>query len=76
VSGKLLSFDPQNLVIQTERGDDLQPHRGAGGQLNDLPGGVVVKPTSSGARGQRGRRSAQVSYLTGGINWHAGTWRW
>lgn len=74
VSGKLLSFDPQSLVIQTERGVMIFNRTEVRAvNLNDLPGGVVVKPTLVWrlAANADGKEGVEVSYLTGGINWHA-----
>lgn len=74
VGGTLLSFDPNNLVLKSERGVSIL-NRGEVRSVNlaDLPGGLVVKPTLvwNVAARNSGREGVEVSYLTGGIGWHA-----
>jgi hypothetical protein len=75
--GTLLSFDAQNLVLAPE---------GKGGpvtvvsreEVRDvvfpaLPSGLITRPTLVWKLlcDRPGKHEAEVSYLTGGINWHA-----
>lgn len=74
VGGTLLSFDPLSLVLRSERGVSIL-NRGEIRSVNlaDLPGGLVVRPTLvwNVAARNAGREGVEVSYLTGGIGWHA-----
>jgi len=75
-AGKLLSFDGGQLVIQLEDGglamvqrpDNVQDIR-----FSALPGGLLTRPTLLWlvATDKPGRQLAEVTYQTGGINWHA-----
>ena len=72
--GKLLSFDGGSLVLETRDGIKVV-NRGETRELSvaSLPGGLISKPTlawlveSAGA----GERRTRLSYLTGGLSWHA-----
>jgi hypothetical protein len=72
--GKLLSFDGGSLVIETKDGIKII-NRNETRELSvtQLPGGLISKPTlawlvdASGA----GSRRTRLSYLTGGLSWHA-----
>jgi hypothetical protein len=73
-TGTLLSYDGGSLVLNKKPGiaivnrAELKEVAGA-----DLPGGLITKPTlvwmidNAGAA----RREATLSYLTGGLSWHA-----
>ena len=72
--GKLLSFDGGSLVLETRDGIKVV-NRGETRELSvaSLPGGLISKPTlawlvESPAGGERRTR---LSYLTGGLSWHA-----
>lgn len=72
--GKLLSFDGGSLVVETKDGIKII-NRAETRELSvtQLPGGLISKPTlawlvdASGA----GTRRTRLSYLTGGLSWHA-----
>jgi hypothetical protein len=74
-SGTLLSYDGASLVLQKENGGVSVVNRTEVRTvtLGDLPGGLVVKPTLVWTLDSQrsGRELVEVSYLTGGINWHA-----
>ena len=73
-SGKLLSASGGDVVIQTSNG--IQVIKSSAIQRFDfpeLPDGLITRPTlvwqvkNSGPEKQKG----EISYLTGGLNWHA-----
>ncbi len=73
--GTLLSYDPTSLVVQDASGGVSLVSRAEVRQvsLKELPKGLITRPTlvwrvrSSGA----GDQDLEVSYLTGGMEWHA-----
>lgn len=73
--GTLLAFDPMSLVVQEPGGSVLLVNRTEVRQvgLRELPKGLITRPTlvwrvsASGA----GERDLEVSYMTGGMDWHA-----
>jgi len=73
--GTLLSFDPASLVLQESGGGLALLNRAEVRQvgLQQLPKGLITRPTlvwrlrSGGA----GTEPLEVSYLTGGMGWHA-----
>jgi hypothetical protein len=73
--GTLLAFDPMSLVLQESGGSVLLVNRAEVRQvgLRELPKGLITRPTlvwrvsASGA----GERDLEVSYMTGGMDWHA-----
>ena len=73
--GTLLSFDPGSLVLQDAGGGLTLLNRGEVRQvgLKELPKGLITRPTlvwrvkSESA----GDQPLEVSYMTGGMSWHA-----
>ena len=73
-SGTLLSFDGASLVINRSPGIAIVNRTEVKEvQFPDLPGGLITRPTLVWLLENSGpaRRDAQLSYLTGGMNWHA-----
>ena len=73
-SGTLLSFDGASLVINRKPGIAIVNRMEVKEvQFPDLPGGLITKPTLVWLLENQGaaRRDAQLSYLTGGLSWHA-----
>lgn len=75
MSGKLLSASGEDIVIQDEKGG-IRIVKGKSIQNFDfpkLPEGLITRPTlvwqveNSGPK----NHNVEVSYLTGGVNWHA-----
>jgi hypothetical protein len=73
-AGELVFFDNGGLVMQTKDGIKMLYR----GELRDqtipeLPGGLVSKPTLAWLveAGSTGEPGAELSYLTGGMSWHA-----
>lgn len=72
--GKLVFFDAGALVLDTEQGvrmlyrDDLREQ-----VIPTLPGGLVSRPTLAWwlDGSTAGAADAELSYLTGGMSWHA-----
>jgi hypothetical protein len=73
--GRLLSFSGDNVTLQEPEGairivrlDEVRDL-----YFPTLPEGLITKPTLVWLldSGVSGKRKAEVSYLTGGINWHA-----
>ena len=73
--GSLLSFDPSSLVLQGADGGLTLLNRAEVRQvgLKELPQGLITRPTLVWRlrAGQGGSRDFEVSYMTGGMNWHA-----
>jgi len=85
--GQLLSFAGGRLVLRAApgsgaRGQDapeqgglviLNPEKVTDIQCPDLPAGLITRPTLEWllATSRGGDRRLEVSYLTGGFNWHA-----
>ncbi len=72
--GKLVFFDPSSLVLETDRGVRMLYRADLREQvIPALPGGLVSRPTLAwwvdAASG--GSSDAELSYLTGGMGWHA-----
>lgn len=72
--GKLLSFDGGSLVLDTRDGIKVI-NRAETRELSvgQLPGGLIARPTLAwlvDANGA-GTRRTRLSYLTGGLAWHA-----
>ncbi len=73
-SGTLLSFDGASLVINRKPGISIINRMEVKEvQFPDLPGGLITKPTLVWLldNGGAAKRDAQLSYLTGGLSWHA-----
>lgn len=73
-SGTLLSFDGASLVLNRNPGIAIVNRIEIKEiQFPDLPGGLITKPTLIWQLENDGpaRREAQLSYLTGGMSWHA-----
>jgi hypothetical protein len=74
--GTLLSYDPSSLVLQDGTGGGLTLLNRAEVRqvgLKELPKGLITRPTlvwriQSGAAGDQ---PLEVSYMTGGMDWHA-----
>lgn len=73
--GVLLSFDAGSLVLSGEEsGVSILNRKSVRDvSLGDLPGGLVVRPTLvwTLASNRAGTERAELSYLTGNLNWHA-----
>jgi hypothetical protein len=73
--GTLLSFDPGSLVIQEPGGGLTLLNRLEVRQvgLKELPKGLITRPTLVWRlrAEEGGSRDLEVSYMTGGVNWHA-----
>ena len=73
--GSLLSFDPSSLVIQDTGGGLTLLNRAEVRQvgLKELPKGLITRPTLVWRlrAEEGGARDLEVSYMTGGMNWHA-----
>ncbi len=73
--GTLLAYDPASLVIQGADGGVSLVNRAEVRQvgLRELPKGLITRPTLvwrvRAAGG--GERDLEVSYMTGGMDWHA-----
>ncbi|MCY2928110.1 MAG: DUF4139 domain-containing protein [Planctomycetota bacterium] len=75
-TGKLLSFDPAQIVLQeagggvtmVQRADNVQDIR-----FSALPGGLLTQPTLLWlvATEKPGKHLSEVTYQTGGLMWHA-----
>jgi hypothetical protein len=73
-SGALLSYDGASLVIDRKPGIAIVNRAEIKEiQFSELPGGLITRPTLVWLldNGGAARRDAQISYLTGGLNWHA-----
>jgi hypothetical protein len=73
-SGTLLSYDAANLVIDRKPGVAIVNRLEIKEiQFSELPGGLITRPTLVWLldNGGSSKRDAQISYLTGGLNWHA-----
>jgi hypothetical protein len=73
--GTLLAYDPTSLVVQSEAGGISFVTRAEVRQvgLRELPKGLITRPTlvwRVRAPGG-GERDLEVSYVTGGMDWHA-----
>lgn len=74
MSGKLLSFDSQTLVLQNRSGTDIIQRQFVGSIKCPTPTErLYVRPTLSWRlnAGQNGSVNFDLSYLTGGIAWQA-----
>jgi hypothetical protein len=73
--GTLLSYDPGSLVLQDAAGGLLLLGRGEVRQvsLRELPKGLLTRPTLVWRlrAASAGPQPLEVSYMTGGMNWHA-----
>ena len=73
-TGTLLSFDGGSLVLNRDPGIAIVNRLEVKEiQFPDLPGGLITKPTLVWTIDNDGpaTREAQLSYLTGGLSWHA-----
>src|SRR5947208_2192575 len=75
VAGKLLSQDPSNLVIQSDRGDVQVISRSevTAVRLAKQDTGLITKPTLvwKVAADKAGKHDARVTYQTDGLTWRA-----
>jgi hypothetical protein len=73
--GTLLSYDPASLVLQETGGGLLLLSRAEVRQvsLRELPKGLLTRPTLVWRlqAGAGGAQPLEVSYMTGGMSWHA-----
>jgi hypothetical protein len=75
--GALLAYDHQNLVLRGAGGGEEVTIVGREGvhdiRCPALPAGLITRPTLiwivDGAKG--GKADVELSYMTGGMNWHA-----
>ena len=73
-TGTLLSYDGSSLVMNRNPGIAIVNRLEVKEiQFPDLPGGLITKPTLVWRIDNDGpaTRDAQLSYLTGGLSWHA-----
>lgn len=73
-TGTLLSFDGGSLVLNRNPGIAIVNRTEVKEvQFPELPGGLITKPTLVWQLDNDGpaTREAQLSYLTGGLSWHA-----
>jgi hypothetical protein len=73
-SGELVFFDAGGLVLQTRDGIKMLYRRELRDQtIPELPGGLVSRPTLAWLidAPRAGEPGAELSYLTGGMSWHA-----
>ena len=75
-SGTLMSFDPGQLVLKEKDGNLVMIQRADNVRdirFKSLPEGLLTKPTLLWlvSTEKPGKQLAEVSYQTGGINWHA-----
>ncbi len=73
ISGRLISGDPQSLVLQTADGIRLLNGPLPQLQLGELPGGLITKPTLVWklSSKQSGKHRIKTSYQTSGLTWRA-----
>jgi hypothetical protein len=73
--GTLLSYDPSSLVLQDTGGGLTLLNRGEVRQvgLKELPKGLITRPTLVWRlrADAAGDEPLEVSYMTGGMSWHA-----
>lgn len=72
--GKLVFFDASALVLETARGVRMLYRNDLREQvIPALPGGLVSRPTLAWwvEAASAGAADAELSYLTGGMSWHA-----
>jgi hypothetical protein len=73
-TGALLSYDSGNLVIDRKPGLAIVS-RGEVKEIqcSELPGGLITRPTLVWLldNGGAARRDVELSYLSGGLSWHA-----
>jgi hypothetical protein len=71
--GRLLSFDPQQLVLKTANGIDLVPRAGnvRDVQFSALPGGLLTRPTLVWQLDSReeGKELVKVAYQANQMSW-------
>jgi hypothetical protein len=74
IKGKLLSFDPGQLVLRTENGIDLVPRDRniKDVQFSALPGGLLTRPTLVWQLDAKNtaKELAKVAYRANNMNWH------
>ena len=75
ISGTLLSVSNNSVVLKKKDGGltllpDLKDYKIS---VNSLPEGLITRPTLiwKVESGKQGRQDAELSYQTGGMNWHA-----
>ena len=73
--GTLLSYDPSSLVVQESGGGLTLLNRAEVRQigLKEVPKGLITRPTLVWRvrSGGGGEQPLEVSYMTGGMGWHA-----
>ncbi|RPI59757.1 MAG: DUF4139 domain-containing protein [Planctomycetaceae bacterium] len=75
-SGKLMSFDGNQIVLQEEKGSLVMVQRADNVRdirFSALPEGLLTQPTLlwKVASAKGGNQLCEVTYQTGGIGWHA-----
>jgi len=73
-SGTLLSFDDKNLTIKDKSGVKILRRENIEKiDLPEIPEGLITKPTLVWwlDSKRKGKSRCEVSYLAGGLNWHA-----
>jgi len=74
-SGQLLSYDGSGLTLMQKEGDIKIVSRAEVRDISfpSLPEGLITRPTLLWLLDSdfQGKQKAEVSYLTGGMNWHA-----
>jgi hypothetical protein len=73
-TGVLLSYDGASLVLDRRPGIAIINRAEVKEiQFSELPGGLITRPTLlwTVENGGAAQREAQISYLTGGLSWHA-----
>ena len=73
LKGTLLSFDPNQLVLKTDKGVDLLPRAGnvKDVQFSALSGGLLTRPTLVWQLDAKkdGKELVKVAYRAGGMTW-------
>ncbi|MCX6641175.1 MAG: DUF4139 domain-containing protein [bacterium] len=74
-SGKLLSASGTQLILKSKEGQVqvISPDAVRDVRFGELPGGLRTRPTLvwSMIGDKAGKQSAELSYMTHGLNWHA-----
>ena len=74
LKGRLLSFDPEQLVLKTPGGIELVPrsHNVKDVQFSALPGGLLTRPTLVWQLDAKstGKELVKVAYRANQMNWH------
>src|SRR5262249_61923306 len=78
LKGTLLSFDPNQLVLKTDKGVDLLPRAGnvKDVQFSALPGGLLTRPTLVWQLDAKkgGKELVKVAYRARQMSWRVDYW--